>query len=103
MLSKLAKVESVTPLVHLFETASHPDEVAPVKETGEEAEKPWLNKKQDEQTVKSEDKPEEVHDLLTILPENFSEIPYIHSINIKKKSMEAFNSDLLKICSRKKF
>ena len=30
-------------------------------------------------------------DLLTLIPENFNEIPYISQINVKKKSMETFN------------
>ena len=36
-------------------------------------------------------------DLLTLIPENFNEIPYISQINIKKKSMEAFNQELTKL------
>jgi hypothetical protein len=40
------------------------------------------------------------HDLLSYLPENFAEIPYISAINTKKKVMEAFNSDLEKIVKK---
>ena len=36
-------------------------------------------------------------DLLTLIPENFQEIPYTPSINTKKKAMEAFNQELTKL------
>lgn len=40
-------------------------------------------------------------DLLTLLPENFSEVPYISQINAKKKGMEALNVELEKMASKK--
>ena len=39
----------------------------------------------------------EAADLLTLVPENFNEIPYISQINVKRKSMESFNSELVKL------
>ena len=36
-------------------------------------------------------------DLLTLLPENFQEIPYTPSINTKKKAMESFNTEVAKL------
>jgi hypothetical protein len=36
----------------------------------------------------------EVVDLLSLIPEDFSEIQYAPQINTKKKSMELFNSEL---------
>lgn len=40
-------------------------------------------------------------DLLTLLPDNFSEIPYVTQINAKKKVMENFNTELTKLTGRK--
>ena len=40
-------------------------------------------------------------DLLSLIPENFNEIPYISQINSKKRGMEAFNSELEKLSLRK--
>jgi hypothetical protein len=40
-------------------------------------------------------------DLLSMIPENFAEIPYLTQINTKKKSMEAFNAELEKLIQRK--
>lgn len=40
-------------------------------------------------------------DLTSIIPENFSEIPYITQINAKKKVMETFNNELEKLVSKK--
>lgn len=31
------------------------------------------------------------------MPENFQEIPYISQINVKRKSMESFNNELVKL------
>ena len=36
-------------------------------------------------------------DLLNLIPENFAEIPYLAQINVKKRSMESFNSELAKL------
>jgi hypothetical protein len=36
-------------------------------------------------------------DLLTLLPANFSEIPYITQINVKRKALEQFNQELEKL------
>ena len=36
-------------------------------------------------------------DLMTLVPENFQEIPYLAQINTKKKSMESFNTELAKL------
>lgn len=47
-----------------------------------------------------EDEPLDV-DLLSLIPENFNEIPYISQINSKKRGMEAFNSELEKLSQRK--
>lgn len=33
-------------------------------------------------------------DLLTLLPENFQEIPYMTKINAKKEIMEQYNTEL---------
>ena len=43
----------------------------------------------------------EIVDLLSLIPENFSEIPYVTQINAKKKVMEQFNSELQKLVSKK--
>jgi hypothetical protein len=40
-------------------------------------------------------------DLSSIVPDNFSEIPYITQINAKKKVMETFNNELEKLVSKK--
>lgn len=40
-------------------------------------------------------------DLLLLLPDNFTEIPYVSSIIVKKKGMEAFNMELEKMIQRK--
>jgi hypothetical protein len=40
-------------------------------------------------------------DLLSLLPDNFSEIPYITQINAKKKAMEGFNVELEKLINKK--
>jgi hypothetical protein len=40
-------------------------------------------------------------DLLTLLPDNFNEIPYITQINAKKKAMEGFNNELEKLLAKK--
>jgi hypothetical protein len=40
-------------------------------------------------------------DLSSIIPDNFSEIPYITQINAKKKVMETFNNELEKLVSKK--
>ena len=34
---------------------------------------------------------------MNLIPENFSEIPYLNQINVKKRSMESFNSELVKL------
>ena len=39
-------------------------------------------------------------DLLTLIPENFQEIPYTPSINTKKKAMEVFNTELGKLAQQ---
>lgn len=39
---------------------------------------------------------------MTLIPENFHEIPYLTQINIKKKSMESFNAELTKISNGKR-
>lgn len=39
----------------------------------------------------------EAIDLLSLIPDNFSEIPYLAQINVKKKSMESFNGELIKL------
>lgn len=44
--------------------------------------------------------PPEIIDLLTLLPENFGEIPYSTSINMKKKTMEQFNTELTKMAAK---
>jgi hypothetical protein len=36
-------------------------------------------------------------DLLALLPANFSEIPYISQINVKRKALESVNAELLKL------
>ena len=36
-------------------------------------------------------------DLLSLIPENFQEIPYVSQINVKKRSMESFNGELTKL------
>ena len=36
-----------------------------------------------------------------MIPENFSEIPYISQINIKKKRIEHFNNELEKLIAKK--
>ena len=38
--------------------------------------------------------------MLTLLPDDFSEIPYTQQINTKKKSMELFNTELSKILEK---
>lgn len=38
--------------------------------------------------------------MLTLVPDDFQEIPYQTAINTKKKSMEALNSELLKIVEK---
>lgn len=40
-------------------------------------------------------------DLSSIVPDNFSEIPYITQINAKKKVMETFNNELEKLVTKK--
>ena len=40
-------------------------------------------------------------DLTSIIPDNFSEIPYITQINAKKMVMETFNNELEKLVSKK--
>ena len=35
-----------------------------------------------------------------MIPDNFSEIPYLSQINIKKKGMESFNQELEKLINR---
>lgn len=40
-------------------------------------------------------------DLLTVIPENFNEIPYITQINAKKKVMESFNNELERLVTKK--
>ena len=35
--------------------------------------------------------------MLTFIPDNFSEIPYLVQINVKKKAMESFNVELVKL------
>jgi hypothetical protein len=40
-------------------------------------------------------------DLSSIIPDNFSEIPYITQINAKKKVMETFNNELEKLVTKK--
>ena len=39
-------------------------------------------------------------DILTLVPADFSEIPYTTQINTKKKSMETFNNELIKLVER---
>lgn len=43
---------------------------------------------------------QEFFDLLSLLPEDFSEIPYTQQINTKKKSMELFNIELTKVLEK---
>lgn len=45
-------------------------------------------------------KSDEVFDLSTLVPDDFSEIPYAHQIATKKRAMEAFNSELSKIVDK---
>jgi hypothetical protein len=40
-------------------------------------------------------------DLSSIIPDNFSEIPYITQINAKKKVMETFNNELERLVTKK--
>ena len=40
-------------------------------------------------------------DLSPIIPDNFSEIPYITQINAKKKVMETFNNELERLVTKK--
>jgi Required for nuclear transport of RNA pol II C-terminus 1 len=40
-------------------------------------------------------------DLTSIIPDNFSEIPYITQINAKKKVMETFNNELERLVTKK--
>jgi len=40
-------------------------------------------------------------DLIALIPENFSEIPYISQINVKKKVMENFNNEIEKLVTKK--
>jgi len=39
-------------------------------------------------------------DISNLTPENFSEIPYINQINVKRKSMEQFNQELEKLVAK---
>jgi hypothetical protein len=48
-----------------------------------------------EKTLTSQDT--EQVDLLTLIPENFQEIPYMTKINAKKEIMEQFNTELHKL------
>jgi hypothetical protein len=43
---------------------------------------------------------QEVFDLMTLIPDDFNEIPYTNAINTKKKSMEQFNTELQKIVDK---
>lgn len=69
------------------ESAGHPE---PKKEEAknEPVEAPQIKEK----TMTSLD--HETIDLLTLLPENFQEIPYVTKINAKKEVMEQFNTEL---------
>lgn len=40
-------------------------------------------------------------DLLSLVPENFQEIPYLTKINAKKELMEQFNTELQKLTQRR--
>lgn len=40
-------------------------------------------------------------DLLSVIPDNFNEIPYITQINAKKKVMESFNNELERLVNKK--
>jgi hypothetical protein len=39
-------------------------------------------------------------DLLNLLPDNFSEIPYLNQINVKRKAMESLNHELMNLVKR---
>ena len=41
-------------------------------------------------------------DLSLLVPENFSEIPYVNQINTKRRAMESFNQELLKLVNKQK-
>lgn len=58
--------------------------------------------KRDSSDKKLDLTPEQLEvDLLSLIPENFTEIPYLSQINTKKKSMETFNSELEKLILRR--
>lgn len=54
----------------------------------------------DQRPEKAEEESEEQVDLINLLPENFNEIPYLSQINIKRKSMEALNSELEQLVAK---
>ena len=41
-------------------------------------------------------------DLTTLLPENFADMTWMQQINQKKKCLESFNNELVKLVPRKK-
>jgi hypothetical protein len=43
---------------------------------------------------------QEFFDLIALLPDDFSEIPYTQQINTKKRLMELFNAELVKIVEK---
>ena len=50
---------------------------------------------QDKFSVPKGDNEEDMQvDLMNLVPDNFSEIPYVSQINVKRKAMESFNTEL---------
>ena len=54
----------------------------------------------DQRPEKAEEDSEEQVDLINLLPDNFNEIPYLSQINVKRKSMEALNSELEQLVAK---
>ena len=81
--------------VSLFDGEDGSTDVREIKESEAAQRQAQIARTTPFEIPKTEDQaPAEPADLLTLVPENFQEIPYTPSINTKKKAMEIFNSEL---------